>query len=174
MIIMLMRHAEDKDNKITRLGKKQIKLALCSEEKVEFSKIYTSASSRCVETARPFAEKYNIEMEICEELKERELLDGRLPKNEKEQEWYDNYLNPEYSSINPEGCKEYLCRNFNAFKKIIDRHFDKNENVIIVAHSGTLYALVAYTMGIEKMKNINWFRMGNCNKIYFEILKKNG
>lgn len=172
MIIMLMRHAESKKEKLTGLGKKQIKLALKSKEKIKFAKIYCSSSERCIKTARYFQHKLKLNMEISENLRDRQLLPNSEPQNEREQEWYDNYLNPMYSSKEPEGCKEYLTRNFIEFKKIIDEHFEKNENVMIIAHSGTLYALSAYINGIQKGKNINWLRMGNCNKVYYEILEK--
>lgn len=172
MIIMIMRHAESKKNKLTKLGKKQIKLALKSKEKLEFAKIYSSPVERCVKTARYLQQKYKLHMDIVENLREREVLPNSTPQNEKEQEWYDNYMNPMYSSKNPEGCKEYLTRNFVEFKKMINEHFDKQENIIIVAHSGTLYALSSFINGIPKNKNITWLRFGNCNKVYYEILEK--
>jgi broad specificity phosphatase PhoE len=172
MIIMFVRHADSKNDKLTRFGKYQCKMALKEKEKLDFAKIYVSPARRCVETARYFQNKYKIQTEICENLRERELLPEREPRNEKEQEWYDNYMNPLYSSENPEGCKEYLTRTFIDFKRIVDENFDKNQNVIIVAHSGTLYALSAFVNGIAKDKNLNWVRVGNCSKIYFEILEK--
>lgn len=166
---MFVRHGDSKKDKLTRLGKKQCKLALKDKEKLEFAKIYSSSSNRCIKTARYFQNKYKIPLEISFNLKERELLKTIEPQNEQEKEWYENYLNPEYSSKEPEGCKEYLTRNFVEFKKIVDEHIDKNENVIIVAHSGTLYALSAYINGIAKGRNITWLRIANCSKVYFEI-----
>ncbi len=172
MIIMFVRHGDSKNDKLTRLGKKQCKLAVKDKEKFTFAKIYSSSANRCVKTARFFQNKYKISLEICHNLKERELLKTASPQNEKEQEWYDNYLNPEYSSKEPEGCKEYLTRNFVEFKKIVDNHIEKNENAIIVAHSGTLYALASYVGGIAKGKDITWMRTANCSKVYFEIPEK--
>lgn len=172
MIIMFMRHADAKKDKLTKLGKKQCKLALKDKEKIKFSKIYCSSANRCVKTARYFQNKYKLPLEISYDLKERELLSTVEPQTEHEKEWYNNYLNPEYSSKEPEGCKEYLTRNFVEFKKIVDEHFGKNENVMIIAHSGTLYALAAYVNGIAKGKPITWMRIANCSKICFEITKK--
>ena len=105
-------------------------------------------------------------------MKERELLKTGKPQNEKEQEWYDNYMNPMFSFDSPEGCKEFLTRNFVEFKRIINHHFERNENAIIVAHSGTFYCLMAFINGIQKNKNINWYRLGTGNKVYFEINEK--
>lgn len=169
MILMFVRHADAKNDKLTKLGRKQCKLALKDKEKFKFTKIYSSPANRCVKTARYFQNKYKIPLEILYNMKERELLKTVKPQNEQEQEWYDNYLNPAYSSKEPEGCKEYLTRNFVEFKKIIDTHIENDENAIIVAHSGTLYALYAYINGIAKGKDITWIRIANCSKIYFEI-----
>lgn len=172
MIIMFVRHAESKNDKLTKFGKIQCKIAAKGKESIKFSKIYCSSANRCLSTARYFQKKYKLSLEVCESLKERELLANKQPQNEKEQEWFDNYMNPMYSCESPEGCKEYLARNFVEFKKIIDDHFDKNENVIIVAHSSTLYALYSYIHGISKGEDLVWARAGNCSKVYFEITSK--
>lgn len=172
MLILFVRHADAKNDKLTKLGKKQCKLAVKSKDGIKYSKVYSSSARRCIKTARYFQLKYKLPLEVLKGLKDRELLPGLEPQNEKEKEWYENYMNPLYSSTDPEGCKEFLTRNFIEFKKIIDEHIDKNENVIIVAHSGTLYALMAYVNGIRKNKNINWFKAGNCSKVYFEILER--
>lgn len=169
MIVKFVRHAEAKKDKITKIGHQELKLVKKQRETFSFAKVYSSPLNRCVRTARVFQNKYKIELEILEGLKDRELLKTKQPQNEDEQMWYDNYLNPMFSHESPEGCKEYLARNFLQFKKIIDTHIDKNENVIIVAHSGTFYALNAYINGIYKNKNINWYRIGTCDSVYFEI-----
>ncbi len=169
MIIMFVRHAEAKNDKLTKFGKEQLKMVAKERETFAFSKIYCSPLNRCVSTARVFQDKYGLDMEILEGIRDRQLIATKKPQNEDEQEWYDNYLNPMYSHENPEGCKEYLARNFLQFKKIIDTHIDNNENVILVAHSGTFYSLLAYLNGIYKNKNINWYRLSTCGKVYFEI-----
>lgn len=169
MIIMFVRHAEAKNNKLTKFGKEQLKMVLREQENFEFSKIYCSPVNRCLETASVFQEKHGLDVEVLEGIRDRQLLKTKDPQNADEQEWYDNYLNPMFSHENPEGCKEYLARNFLQFKKIIDKHIDKNENVILVAHSGTFYALLAYINGVYKNKNINWYRLGTCGKVYIEI-----
>ena len=169
---MFVRHAESKNDKLTKFGKIQCKLAIKQKESIRFSKIYCSSSNRCLQTARYFQKKYKLSLDVCDTLKERELLENSKPQNEKEQEWYDNYMNPMYSCERPEGCKEYLSRNFFEFKKIINEHFDKNENVIIVAHSSTLYALYSYIHGLNKGEDLVWSRAGNCSKVYFEITSK--
>ncbi len=172
MIIMFVRHADDVNDVLTERGRKRCELMIDYEEQYEFAKIYSSSANRCVETAKELNKKFNLEIEIDKDLIEREKLSSKLPKNKEEQEWFDNYLNPEYSSKNPEGCKEFLERTFRCFRKIINEHFDKNENAIIVAHSGTAYSLFAFVNGIQKGEDIKWVRVGNCTKLYFEINEK--
>lgn len=172
MIILFVRHADDLNDVITERGRRQCEMMIDYEEEYTFSKIYTSPAKRCVETANALNKKFNVEVVVEKGLIERERLANDVPQNKKEQEWYDNYLNPNYSSKKPEGCKEYLERTFKAFRKIINKHFDKNENVAIVAHSGTMYPLSAFIHGIKDGEDVKWVRVGNCAKIYYEIDKK--
>ena len=169
MIIMFVRHAEAKNDKITDFGKKQLLMAKKENESFEFAKIYSSPLNRCVATAKAFQEKFSVDLEVLDGLKDRELLEHRKPQNEDEEEWYENYLNPMFSHDKPEGCKEFLARNFTQFKRVINKHIDNDENIVLVAHSGTFYALLAYVNGVYKNKFINWYRIGTCSKVYFEI-----
>ena len=143
MIIMFVRHAEAKNNKITTLGKKQCELMSEQDEDYVFSKIYSSSVDRCKETAKYFQKKYNLELEVIDKIRDRDVLKG-APQTDDEKLWYDNYLNKNFSHQKPEGCKEFLDRNFEEFRRIIEKHKDKNENVILVAHSCTFYALLEF------------------------------
>ena len=172
MIIMFVRHAEDLKDELTERGKKQCDTMIDYNEEYTFSKIYTSPAKRCVDTAKALNKKFGLEIQVEKDIIEREGLSENTPKNKKEKEWYDNYLNPEYSSKDPEGCKEYLERTHRCFRKIIDAHFDKNENAIIVAHSVTTYALCSFIYGVRPNEDIKWIRVGNCAKLYFEINEK--
>lgn len=167
MIIMFVRHGDADEKGLTELGKKQCELMVDSNEQYKFSSIYSSSIDRCVQTAEFLAKKYNLKIQKVDEIKDRELLKAS-PQNADEQEWYDNYLNKNYSHNNPEGCYEFLQRNFNVFENIIKKHKIKNENVIIVAHSCTFYALQEYFNKCLD-EEINYYRLGNCSRVYFEI-----
>lgn len=167
MIIMFVRHAEANGNALTELGKKQCELMCEQVENYNFSKIYCSSVERCKETAKYLKEKYKLDIEYFDKLKDREVL-NKAPETKSEQEWYDNYLNKNYSHIEPEGCKEFLQRNFDVFNKIISSHKSKQENVILVAHSCTFYAIQEY-LNPSKEKNINYCRISNCGRVCFEI-----
>ena len=78
-------------------------------------------------------------------------------------------MNPLYSSEKPEGCKEYLTRTFMEFERMVKTHIEKDENIVIVAHSCTTYALSAFINGIKKDHDIVWSRIGNCSRLYFEV-----
>ncbi len=167
MIIMFVRHAEANGDNLTNLGKRQCELMCLQDENYDFSKIYCSTVTRCRETAAYLKEKYKLDIEYLNEIRDREILD-KEPKTDDEKEWYDNYLNKNYSHVNPEGCKEFLQRNFKVFDEIIKRHKDKNENIILVAHSCTFYAIQEY-LNSSKGEQINYSRLSNCSRIYFEI-----
>ena len=167
MILMFVRHAEAENNQITELGRRQCELMCEQNEDYKFSKIYTSSVSRCKATAKYLQNKYNLELESFDEIRDREVLDHK-PQTESECEWYDNYLNKTYSHVNPEGCKEFLQRNFKVFDSILNKHKSNNENVILVAHSCTFYALQEY-LNPSKGECINYCRLSNCAKIYFEV-----
>ena len=167
MIVMFVRHGESVDDKLTDLGKKQCELMIQGREEYKFAKIYSSVANRCKETAEYLKNSLSLDVEYLRELKDRELLKS-TPQNDDEQWWYDNYLNRNYSHKNPEGCKEFLDRNFVAFDRIIRQHKDKNENIILVAHSCTFYAIQEYFKPSDT-EIINYYRLANCSRVYFEI-----
>ena len=167
MILMYVRHGDSIGDVLTELGKKQCELMVCGDEKYDFAKIYCSVTNRCKTTAKYLSDKYNLETEFVKGVKDRELL-NRDPETAEEKEWYVNYLNKNFSNNKPEGCKEFLERNFKEFDRIIENHKGKNENVILVAHSSTFYALQEYfnrSVGDE----IKYYRVSNCARVYFEI-----
>lgn len=172
MIIMFVRHADAENDKLTEFGKRQCEHLYEYKEEFVFSKIYSSPAKRCVDTAKVLSLKFNIEVVVDDMLKEREQLKSGVPKTKNEKLWYDNYLNPNFESKNPEGCKNYLERIFNVLNKIIKKHIAKNENVAIVAHSVTNYAISAFVNGLKKDEDIKWIRVGNCSQIYYEIIER--
>lgn len=167
MIILFIRHAEAKKDKLTKYGKKQAKIIFKQPEDYEFSKIYSSPTKRCLDTAKIFNKTRKLSLELDERLKERETL-SRSPQNKDEQLWYDNYMNPQFSNYAPEGCKELLERVYEFLGERIFEHYQKNENIVIVSHSGIFYAVMSY-FNKGKKGNINWYKLGNCSKVYFEI-----
>lgn len=168
MIILFIRHAEAKNDKLTKIGKKQARLLGKQQEDYEFSKIYCSPTKRCLDTAKSYNKSRKIPLEIDGRINEREQLET-APKTKYEQIWYDNYLNPKFSALEPEGCKEFLERVYEFLHEKIFEHYQKNENFVMVSHSGIFYAVMSYFSKAKKGDNINWYKLGNASKVYFEI-----
>lgn len=170
MIILFVRHAEAKNDELTELGKRQAELLSEQAEDYLFSKIYTSPLNRCKITADYYNFNKNLEIEIDERIKEREILENP-PKNSKEQAWYDNYLNPAFSFKNPEGCKELIERVYSFLDEKIQLHKQNDENFIMVSHSGIFYAVLSY-FNKKQSGLIDWYKIGNCSKVYIEVKEK--
>ena len=164
--IFFVRHGDASDDKLTKLGKKQAKEITKQLNYENIKKIYCSPLKRCLETAKIISKKLNLEIEIINDLKERNKINN--PKNNIEKEVNENYLNYNYINTKYDTCNAFINRSFDAFDKILENHKNRNENILIIAHSSTIYALNAYITGIPSDGNIVWIRAGNCSKICYE------
>ena len=165
MRIIFVRHGDYKGKKLTRLGRKQAKL-VCNDLSYEnIGKIYCSPCPRARETAEILAKRLKLGgVEVSSELDERKALKG-APTNFEEQEYADNYLNPNFSKDHPEGLKNFLERTSAFLDRVTKQDY---ESVLIVGHSSFAYALLTYFTGIKSNKDIVWMRIGNCSKICFD------
>lgn len=166
MKIIFVRHGDHKGDKLTRLGKKQSKI-VCNDLKYEnIEVIYSSPLSRATETAEIISKNLgNIEVKVSDALRERSRLTHE-PENAYEIEYSKNYLNPNFSSKNPEGCKEFLDRSYKFLEELCNSDY---QCVLIVGHSSFVYALLSFVQGKRCDRDITWVRVGNCSKICFEI-----
>lgn len=164
MRIIFIRHGDYNKKGLTRLGKKQAKMA-CHELSYEnIGATYCSPSPRAHQTAQIICKTLNLAEPIAvKELNERERLKSE-PQNAEEKEYYDNYLNPQFYKTHPEGCKNFLARSYKFLDGIIDKDY---ESILIVGHSSFTYALCSYFMGTNK-DTITWVRTGNCSKLCFD------
>ncbi len=176
MRICFIRHASDiksrylgENTPLSIKGKRQIRNAVEYYAKENIKAIYTSPCKRAVETAEVIAKRFDLPVYVLPELNERVKFDYKKGSPE-EKEFMDNYLNYNFDTDKFESCKKFIDRNFVAFDTIIKNHYDKNENVMIVGHSATLYALNTYFTGIPKNKQIIWLQCGNCSMIKYEKL----
>ena len=168
MRVIFVRHGDHRNNKLTRVGRKQAKL-VCHDLRYEnIGKVFCSPCGRAVETANIISKKLGLDKPIViNALKEREKLEGE-PKTMQEIEYMENYLNPEFSMKHPEGCKEFLERSFKFLEEVAHEDF---ESILIVGHSSFAYALSAYFVGLNKKGEVSWVRLGNCSKLCYEIVK---
>lgn len=146
MYIVILRHGNNINDKLTVLGKKQIKMISSQLKKYNFSKIFCSPKTRCVQSAQIIAKKLNLSYEACDELTERFQL-GHRPQNKEEKLWWDNYLNLNFSDSKFEVCNQFYERNKNFFDYLLKNY---KENVLIVAHSATAYAFANYFYGNQQ------------------------
>ncbi len=170
MKICFVRHGDNINDKLTRLGKQQAKLVcndLCYEN---ISKIYCSPMQRTMDTAKIIAKHLKLKnIEICSEITERQQPKNQTVEDPEIIKYNANYLNYTFSNKNPEGCKEFCERIFKFLDRIIAEHKLKNENIVIVGHSSMAYVLNAYFTGLPKDNNLVWIRLGNCSKLCYEV-----
>lgn len=173
MKICFVRHGNDKNDKLTRLGKLQSKL-ICNDLKYEgITKIYVSPKQRTLHTAKIIAKHLGVsDIEICNELCERDQPEHFNLSPKDTAEFEQRYMDYEFSRFNPEGCKEYCNRCFEFLNKIIKIHSSKSETVLIVGHSSFAYALNTFFTGIPSDNELVWMRVGNCSKLCYEVFKK--
>lgn len=176
MRICYIRHAKDKvgkdvifkgDTSLTMQGKRILKQTIEYYDKEKAVAIYTSPNKRAVQTAEIISKRYNIPVIVKEGLRERIKFDY-VKGSEDEKIFWENYLNYNFQTDKFESCKTYIDRNFEVFKEIVDLHDKKDENVILVGHSATLYALNTFFNGIPRNKQIKWMQCGNCCMVKFE------
>lgn len=167
MKIIFVRHGNDKNGKLTRLGRKQAKLVVKELTYENIAYIFASPLERTAKTAEIIARGLKIKnITFDERLTEREKIPDDLPF-ERKQKLMDNYLNPTFSSPRPEGCKEYVQRIFSFLDEQVKCTKDE-KNILIVGHSSMTYVLGAYFYNLPKDKKLIWSRIGNCSKLCYE------
>ena len=173
MRICFIRHGDNINDKLTRLGKLQAKL-VCNDLYYEnISKIYCSPKKRTIDTAKIIVKKLKLDnIEVCSEITERQKLRNPNGKDNETVLYNENYLTYTFSRNDPEGCKEFCDRIFRFLDNVIAKHLPNDENIVIVGHSSMAYVLNAYFTGIPKDNNLVWIRLGNCSKLCYEINKK--
>lgn len=174
MRICFIRHGSDikpkflgEDTSLSMLGVRQTKSSIRYYDSENIKAVYTSPCKRAYQTAEIIAKRYGVPIIVLDGLKERIKFDYK-ENTEEEKLFVENYLNYDFDTDKFESCKKFIDRNFEAFDIIINNHFQKNENVILVGHSATLYALNAYFNGIPKDKQIVWLQCGNCSMVKYE------
>ncbi len=176
MRICFIRHSIDKIGKdvdfkgeqaLTLKGKRLLKKVIHYYDSENVCAIYTSPTKRALQSAHIIAKRFDVPVIVLDELREREKFDY-VKGSEEEKIFWDNYLNYDFKSNKFETCRKYIDRNFSAFRKIIKQHDKKDENVIVVGHSATLYALNAFFNGIPQNNQIVWMQCGNCCMVKYE------
>ena len=120
----------------------------------EIDVIISSPYKRAVDTISDFAELVGIEIEIIEDLREREAASERFTSindfsSYKKMQWNDF----NYKISNGESLSEVQARNIDAIGNIINKY--RNKNIVIGTHGTALSAIINYydnTYGFDEYK----------------------
>ena len=172
MKIIFVRHAQSDGDKLTRLGIKQAKNVVTELNYENVTRVFCSPQNRTADTANIIAKKLHVSVTTDDRLRERDLDTSHLSEQEAK-EWSDNYLNPHYSHISPEGCKEFCNRIFSFLDDVIkNSKCTDDESILVVGHSSLAYVMYAYFYGVPKNKDLVWVRVGNASKLAFQSVGK--
>lgn len=167
--IIFVRHGRNNGDKLTRLGKRQAKIAAYELDYENVDKIYCSPKARAIQTANILAKRLGIkDVVVDKRITEREKISA---DNEGAELFNQNYLNPNFSCKKPEGCKEYYDRVVGFLDDLIEK-CNGNETILIVGHSSMSYVMNAYFCKRPRSEDLTWIRLGNCSKLCFEYEKK--
>lgn len=175
--LILLRHGESVNNlyrlgtgqsdvALTDLGKKQAEQAasyLATHELIDH--IYSSDLIRCVETARPTAEKLGLSIHTDKRLREVDLGDwAGMPIDERKTRtpeayrlWKEDHAHMQYP--NGEYYPDAYDRMVECVTEIAERHPDRT--ILISTHGGMIRAFEAFAMGYsrEETNHVS----GSCN-----------
>lgn len=170
-----MRHGEDKkkagvnieDLGLTRRGIRDVKKSCKYYLRYDIKSIYCSPAVRTVQTANILAKYLKVPVTVLDDLNERFRINHK-PNTTEEKEWWADFLTYNNTQRKHETCKTFFDRYFKALDEIKACHDEADENVIIVGHSASLYAISAYFHGIPKDGKVVWMQCGTCSRINFE------
>ena len=164
MRIYFMRHGDYREKSLNSLGKKQVKYSSRYLSNCNIVSIYSSPLTRCMESALIVNKLLKKDIIVDDRLKEREKIASMRTSDD--EKWFKNYLNVNYSSKKPEGAKQFFSRIKEFVLDIKEKHSEE-ENILVVGHSSTLYALAAYFYNV--VDEAVWMAMGNGSIVCFEI-----
>lgn len=159
-----MRHGDYNSESLNNFGKKQVKYSSKYLLDCNIVSIYSSPLKRCKESALIANKLLKKDIIIDERLKEREKIASMRTSDD--EKWFKNYLNINYSSKKPEGAKQFFSR-IKEFIMDVKEKYSEEDNILVVGHSSTLYALAAHFYNV--VDEAVWMAMGNGSIVCFEI-----
>lgn len=164
MRIVLLRHGNEKDDHLTLLGKKQVKLICHELKQFDFDQIICSPTSRCKETADIVCKNMRRTYKVDNRLNERFYLD-KIIETKEEQDWWDNYLNVDFHSPLPDDFASYYKRHSEAFDYYIKQN-NPQKDILFVIHSAATYAFLRYH---GKLSETIWQSVGQGTYVCYEL-----
>lgn len=146
-IIYFIRHAEPNYNnhndalrELTQKGLKDRELVTQFLDDKNIDVVLSSPYKRSIDTIKPFAKKYNLEIEVIDDFRERKVdslwiedFTGFCMK-----QWNDF----SYKLSDGETLGEVQDRNMIALMKVIEKHSDKN--IVIGSHGTAMSTIINY------------------------------
>lgn len=163
------------DSPLNEMGHRQAALVArrLSEGRGRILAVYSSPLMRAYQTARPIAEALGLPVRLVEGLKELHFgaIEGLTTDEVEEQapgllERATDRLDLDFTYPGGENRLEFLRRVADTMDGIVARHPD--EMVVVVAHGGTLRAILAHFLPEEIVR---WqdFSPGNCSLTYLAV-----
>lgn len=155
------------DVSLTSKGEKQAEIAakkLQNDAYADIEKIYCSSLKRAYDTARIINKSLNLELEICDELKEINLgvLQGKHKSILEDEAYVNLKLSQKYNRNtkypNGESIFDITQRYCNKIEEILSLH----NSVLIVSHSRVARASIAYFV-FNNLSQIDCIRLNNAS-----------
>ena len=180
MRICFVRHAEVKrylgelipdDVHISGKGKKTAKRVADYLKDENVSIVYSSPIQRAVDTADIIAKAFNVDHITMKQFTERK---GVIPRTPLEQEWFENYLNLDYRNGKVETITDFYKANYEGLDLVIKENKlketkEKEQTIVIVAHSSNLYAFNAYFNKLPLKGKAVWVQCSNGAVIKYQV-----
>ena len=133
--------------------------------------VYSSPITRASETAEIIAKAFNVDHITMKQFTERK---GVVPRNPLEQEWADNYLNLDYRNGKVETISDFYKANYDGLDMIIKENKlketkEKEQTIVIVAHSSNLYAFNAYFNKLPLKGKAVWMQCSNGAVVKYQV-----
>lgn len=181
--IILVRHGETDDNNKLRLSghidSKLSNLGLIQSQKTmgylgdyNIDNIYSSPSSRAIDTIKELAKQKKLDINTTDELKEMNFgnFEGKTFKEIKESHSYEFNnmikLGFDYKYPNGEGLIKFHNRIASCIDSIIKENEDKT--ILICTHAGVIRCIISHL--ISNSYNYHWnFKIDNCSVSIIEV-----
>ena len=180
MKICLVRHAEIKRYVgelipdavgISLKGKRTAKKVANYLKNENVTVVYSSPIERASQTAKVIAKAFNVDHITMKQFTERKGVISRTPL---EQEWADNYLNLDYRNGKVETISDFYKANFEGLDMVIKENKlketkEKEQTIVIVAHSSNLYAFNAYFNKLPLKGKAVWMQCSNGAVVKYKV-----
>lgn len=180
MRICFVRHAEIKKYVgqlipdavgISGKGKKTAKRVAEYLKNENVTVVYSSPTKRAVETAEIIAKAFGVDHILMRQFTERK---GVVPRTPLEKEWEENYLNLDYRNGKVETISDFYKANYEGLDLVIKENKlketkEKEQTIVIVAHSSNLYAFNAYFNNLPLKGRAVWLQCSNGAVIKYQV-----